>query len=212
MVINKVFRITPSYDIPMFMALITALPAIVLFVVVFETNFYDNYRLYYDSVIYGGTLEEIEDGKARMIRSLGQEFLGVIKLQFFFTMIFLLIGRSFLGFMGLSAAMIDTFSILTLAGLSYSGVYMLVMTLLYFDELRGGFYSAFLFFLLCGSMTVVFSFMGPDYAGMGFFSGGVFAFLIIYWRLSYMLSKIDYFTYCRQPILNPEDDGAKVKI
>ena len=48
-----------KYDVAAFFASLTIVPYLVIFVVALEVNFYKAYRSYFDTILYGGTLEEI---------------------------------------------------------------------------------------------------------------------------------------------------------
>lgn len=211
-VVQNVFRIAPFYDVPMFYSFLTAIPAMVLFIVMFETNFYDNYKNFYGVVISGGDLAEMESSKFKMVQSLYQEFAGVMEFQFFFTLIFLLTGRNILPGLGLSSASVDIFSILTLACYIYSGVYVSIMTLLYFDELKGAYFASLIFFISSGLFTYLFTLLGDNYRGLGFFIAALVTFIFAYRRLRYFLRNIDYFTYCNQPLLRATYEGFFTKI
>lgn len=200
-VIKGTFYIAPFYDVPMFYAFLTIIPAMVMFVVMFETNFYDKYKEYYNQVIYGGGYKEMENAKQDMIQSLYHEFSGVMEMQLFFTIIFLLLGRIVLPLIGIQYGSIDIFSIITLGCYIYAAIYIEVMVLLYFDDIKGAFVVAAAFFVGNGLFTYLSLFFGEWARGFGFFLGTVLAFFVGFYRLNYYLKNLDYFTYCNQPLL-----------
>lgn len=200
-VIKNTFYIASFYDVPMFYAFLTIIPSMVMFVVMFETNFYDKYRDYYNQVIYGGGYKEMENAKSDMIKALFQEFSGVMEMQLFFTIISLLMGRIFLPMIGLQYGSIDIFSIITLGCFIYSAVYIIVMVLLYFDDIKGALRVSAVFFFSNGLLTLGSLYFGVWARGFGFFLSAALTFFIGFHRLNDYLKNLDYYTYCNQPLL-----------
>lgn len=53
------FYLMPFYDVAVFFAYLTVLPSLNFFVVIIETDFYEQFVNYYDNVIKGGTFESV---------------------------------------------------------------------------------------------------------------------------------------------------------
>ncbi len=69
------------YDTPLFLAYISTVPALAIFLVRVETDFYDAYRTYYGAVIKQGTLRQILEAKATMARSLRESLRRLLQVQ-----------------------------------------------------------------------------------------------------------------------------------
>lgn len=199
--VRGTFRIAPFYDVPMFYAFLTIIPSMVMFVVMFETNFYDKYREYYNQVIYGGGYKEMENAKANMIQALYHEYSGVMEMQLFFTIIFLLLGRLLLPMIGIQYSSVDIFSIITLGCYIYAAIYVCIMVLLYFDDIKGAYRTSAVFFISNGLLTYGSLYFGEWARGSGFFLSAALTFFVGFHRLNHYLKNLDYYTYCNQPLL-----------
>lgn len=211
-VVARVFRIAPFYDVPMFYAFLTVIPAMVFFVIFFETNFYDKYKEYYDKIIHGGSLPEMENAKINMIRTLYHEYSGVMEIQLFFSILFLLLGRVMLPRIGISHGSVDIFSILALGCFVYAAVYVGVMVLLYFDDVNGAVGVSLAFFLSDLFFTSISLYYDESARGLGFFMSALFTFVICYMRLNHYMKNLDYYTYCNQPLLQIKPNGVFSKL
>ena len=206
-VVATTFRVAPFYDVPMFYAFLTVVPAMIFFIIFFETNFYDRYKDYYDQIVHGGGLKEMESSKKTMIRTLYQEYSGVMEIQLFFTIVFLLLGRVLLPRLGISQSSVDIYSILTFGCYIYGAIYVCVMILLYFDDIKGATWTSFSFFITDLVFTVISLRFGDRATGFGFFLATVVTFVIGYYRLNYYMKNLDYYTYCNQPLLQVRPSG-----
>ncbi len=200
-VIARGFRLAPFYDVPMFYAFLTVIPAMVFFIIFFETNFYDRYRDYYAQIIHGGGLKEMENAKAFMIRTLYEEYLGVMEIQLFFTVVFLLLGRMLLPRIGVTNTSVDIFSLLTLGCYIYGAIYVCVMVLLYFDDVNGATIVSTTFFMSVLIFTIISLKLDFRFVGTGFFVGSLVTWVVGYLRLGYYMRNLDYYTYCNQSML-----------
>lgn len=211
-IVENTFRIAPFYDLPAFYAFLTIIPSMVFFVIFFETNFFDKYSEYYNEIIHGGDLKEMEHAKSNMIRTLFQEYTGVMEIQLFFTILFLLIGRLLLPRLGLSFASVDIFSILALGCYVYAAVYVGTMVLLYFDDTLGALFITGTFFFSNLLLTGLSLNMSDNFRGFGFFVSTVITFVVCYLRLNYYTKNLDYYTYCNQPLLQVRTSGIFTRI
>jgi uncharacterized membrane protein len=92
--IGGMFRIAPMYDIPFFYAFLTTIPSIIMFTVTFETSFYDRFKAYYQSILQGGSIRDIEKSKKEMIYTLLRELNFLLQMQLFCSMLFIALGVS----------------------------------------------------------------------------------------------------------------------
>ncbi len=211
-IVQNTFRIAPFYDLPSFYAFLTIIPSMVFFVIFFETNFFEKYSEYYNEIIRGGDLKQMENAKSNMIRTLFQEYTGVMEIQLFFTILFLLLGRLLLPRLGLAFASVDIFSILTLGCYVYAAVYVGLMVLLYFDDVWGATLVSATFFFSNLIMTGITLFLNDSFRGFGFFVCTVITFGVCYLRLNYYTKNLDYYTYCNQPLLQVNPSGVFSKV
>ena len=202
----------PTYDIPVFFSILTIIPAMVIFVVTVETNFYNKYRLYYSAILNGGTISEIKLAKTEMIDVLRHEIAYIMEVQLFASFISIALGMKLLPRIGFTETAINLFSMLTLGSFVYVIMYILVLLMLYFDDKKGALLASCTF-LVCNLVFTLISLeLGSNYYGTGYFAAGFVALLVGLGRFSYFINSIDYYTFCKQPLITKVEDSKFSKL
>lgn len=74
-------RASVIYDLPVFLAYLSIIPGMAVFLVRIETDFAEYYDRFYDAVRSGGSLEFIEDMRDEMVYSIRQGLAEIAKIQ-----------------------------------------------------------------------------------------------------------------------------------
>jgi uncharacterized membrane protein len=74
-------RASIIYDLPVFLAYLSIIPGMAVFMVRIETDFVEYYDKFYDAVRSGGSLEYIEDMRDEMVYSIKQGLAEIGKIQ-----------------------------------------------------------------------------------------------------------------------------------
>ncbi len=74
-------RASVIYDIPVFLAYLSIIPGMAVFLVKMETDFVEYYDKFYDAVRSGGSLEFIEEMRHEMVYTVRQGIYQIIKIQ-----------------------------------------------------------------------------------------------------------------------------------
>ena len=74
-------RASIIYDLPVFLAYLSIIPGMAVFMVRIETDFVEYYDKFYDAVRSGGSLEYIEDMRDEMVYSIKQGMAEIGKIQ-----------------------------------------------------------------------------------------------------------------------------------
>ena len=74
-------RASVIYDLPVFMAYLSIIPGMAVFLVRIETDFVEYYDRFFDAVRTGGSLEYIEDMRDEMVYSIRQGLAEIGKIQ-----------------------------------------------------------------------------------------------------------------------------------
>ncbi|MBC8061242.1 MAG: exopolysaccharide Pel transporter PelG [Clostridiaceae bacterium] len=212
MVIKDTFRIAPFYDVALFYAFLSIIPITVIFVVKVETSFYPRYKEYYSLTQSNGSVKDIEIARSEMITTLLIELRYLIEVQLFISFTFIAFGRKLLPMVGLSQLSTDIFSILILGSLCYIIMYFLLIILLYFDNKKNAMHIAITFFSLNLIFTLISLFLGESFYGYGFFAAAIISMVFAYFKLSYFLEEIDYYTFASQPIFIKNKEGRFGKL
>ena len=202
--VGNTYMYAPLYDVPVFYALLSTLPAMVSFVVSVETSFYEKYRAYYSLITQGGNLNEIQRAKKEMKYVLWQEVIHLMEVQLFFTFLFMVIGIWVLPKVGVTGLSLDIYTLLTLG--AYCNVMLMIVMLiqLYFEDRKGAFIIAVSFLGFNMIFTFLSLLVGESVYGLGFFLAAFMALIMGLIRLSRFLEDIDYHTFCSQPIVYKE--------
>lgn len=201
-VIGDTFYIAPFYDVPVFYSYMTVLPAMILFMVTVETTFYDAYKLYYHRVIHGFSIQDIINARQKLFKVISVELTFIAEIQLFVIISSIAIGLKFLSKVGMSPEQIHIFTILTLGNLFFILMHTIVIMMLYFDSQRVAFASLALF----SFASIIFVQVGVTYDIFGFpmFLSSLLTFTLAIYLLKRLMNRIDYNTYCSQPIIYKE--------
>lgn len=211
-IIAGTYRMAAFYDVPIFYAMLSVIPATVMFVVKMETSFYDKYRRFFALIKNDGSIAEISNSKKEMIATLYNELRYIMMAQIIITFISMFLGVVFLPRIGASLLTVDIFMIVTLAAYCQSILFIIMVILLYFDEIKGATMISVLFFVLVTVLTFITLLMGTDYYGYGFFAATVITLLFAFKRLNYYINRIDYYIFSKQPVYKKDKNGIFTKI
>jgi polysaccharide biosynthesis protein PelG len=198
--IDETFLIAPYYDIPVFYAYLTILPALVIFMVSVETSFYDAYKLYYVRILEGFSLQDIMIAKRNMFEIIKVELKFLTEVQLFITISAIAIGVQLLPKIGMTSEQLHIFSILVLGNLFFSVMFTSILILLYFDAQKAALLSTLLFSISTVIFTLIVVRTG-NY-GFSFFLSSFLGIVVVLYRLREYLNNIDYYTFCSQPVVN----------
>ncbi|WNQ10267.1 exopolysaccharide Pel transporter PelG [Paenibacillus aurantius] len=205
--IERTFTYSPLYDSSVFLANLTIIPSLVLFVVSVETQFYDKYKVFYGYVTNGGTLDMIKRAKTRMTEVLWRELYRVTKIQGILTLFFLIACQALLERLGLQKTMIDIVRMSALGALLGSLMLINILIMLYFEDRKGAAWTAGIYFALITVLTITLLPLGIDYYGFSYFLGGAGAYAWSGLRLLRFLERIEVHTFISQSILYREVRG-----
>ncbi|WP_102275139.1 exopolysaccharide Pel transporter PelG [Cytobacillus massiliigabonensis] len=198
-IVADTFVIAPFYDVPVFFAYLSVLPAMVLFVVSVETNFYTAYQIYYNRILNSFPLKDILSAKKDMFKVLSLELSFIAEIQLFVAVCSIALGLKFLPLLGLTYEQIQIFIIFILGFLFFIIMYTVVLLLLYYDDQKGASWTTMIYTI--GSILVTYIFLHNGNYGFSVFIAAFISLVFGLWKLTSFLNKIDYYTFCSQPLL-----------
>ncbi|MFJ8065528.1 exopolysaccharide Pel transporter PelG [Psychrobacillus sp. NPDC096426] len=198
LLVSERFRLMPFYDLPVFYAYISVVPSLVMFVVIVETDFYERFQIYYKNVIDGGTYKSMNIAKQKMQAVLLHRIGFLIEVQLLFTALSIAIGIIYLPKIGFSMEQLDLFILLCLGYFFFIITFVMLHGLMYFDDRKGVLVISTLFFGLNGMLTYIT--MKLEINGLGMFIASFVILFITISRMLHILSNIDYYTFCSQPL------------
>lgn len=197
-----------KYDVPTFFAVLTITPMLVQFVVSVETRFSVKNRNYFDTILYGGSLDDIRAAKEEMQSVLYAELLRMMENQLVFTIIAVIYLGNVLQSFGLDSEMVNIFRLLCFGYYIYGLLKCGIILLLYFDDRKGACIGAVLFVALSAGLSLVTLALGIKTWGAGFLFAAAISSVWVLLRLKTYVRELEYRVFCEQPLFTEEEDGV----
>ncbi len=206
------YRFAPLYDNAVFIAFLTIIPSMVLFMVSIETEFYDSYRNYFGLITSNGPFDHIETARKEMTRTIFSQLIYVMEVQIIFTIICIILSREIFMFLQLPIVFTEIFKVTASGALCNAFVLIIMLILLYFEARIQALIISILLFVGNTIWTLVFIPKGIDYYGFGYFIGSFTALCVAVVMLVFFLQDITYFTFFRQPMFSRKNRSIIHKI
>ena len=190
-------RASLIYDLPIFLAYLSIIPGMAVFLLRIETDFAEAYEGFFTAVRGNAGLQEIEKLGNEMVLAVREGLFQIVKVQGVTVMILYLLGPSIVSMLGISNMYIHLYYI-DLVGVAAQVLMLAILNVLfYLDKLR----DACILCLVLLVTNTVFSFvsieMGPEYYGYGFGFSMTLSALIGVLMLARELDRIEFHTFMR---------------
>ncbi|PWK49318.1 exopolysaccharide Pel transporter PelG [Pleionea mediterranea] len=188
-------RASVIYDFPIFLAYLSIIPGMAVFLVRMETDFAEQYDLFYNSVREGDTLQNIQYRKSQMIYTARQGIYEIFKVQGITVVLLLLWGKDILNAFGISSLYAPLLYI-DIVGVGMQVLFLSILNVLfYLDDRKTSLILCLMFFLLNGTLSLISIDLGASFFGYGFaLSTSLVSILGIY-LLSRLLENLEYRTF-----------------
>lgn len=191
-------RASLVYDLPVFMAYLSIIPGMAVFLVRMETDFVEYYDKFYDAVREGGTLNHIQEMKDEMVRVAREGVYDIVKIQGITTIVVIVAGRQLLSIAGISEIHFPLLSIQVVA----TGFQVVLLGLLnvffYLDRRKRVLLLTSLFTVLNLVFTLVSIELGPYFYGYGFALALLLVLALGMALLDKDLKRLEYETFMLQ--------------
>lgn len=199
--VGGILDIFPAYDTSFFVASITVVPALALFTVGIETDFYVHYKRFYEVIQNRLSLQDLFEAKRGMIRSLGRSYFNLLKIQSglaFVAAVFL--ARPVVEAVGLPELYIPLLRVL-IVGMSAQVFLLFAVLILLYLDLRGSALIVCAVFLTTNfAFTALTVSGGYEFYGYGFLASSVVSLIVAVALLAERFGKLEYLTFARQPL------------
>jgi uncharacterized membrane protein len=198
--VKDTFVSAPPYDMASFLAMMTNISTMIIFIVIVETDFHDRYQLYSEAVLRA-TLKEIRKAREDMFRLLQNQIAYIVEIQSILSCLIFLVVEIFFPVLGFSGEIIQIYPVLAVGYLMIFVMYCNIVYLYYFSDHFGGFVTAFLF---CGVTFFVSLWarqLSMQFYGIGAFIGALAGWTYSFFRLRYMEKNLDFHIYGRGKLL-----------
>lgn len=199
-VVSKIFVSAPDYDMAAYLAMLSNISLLVIFIVNVETKFHTAYKAYCESII-GAAGKDIRRAKQKMIETLRKETIYIIQIQVIINIGVYIAAILTLPKMGMDGIMLAMYPVLSVGYMILFLVQCFLIYLFYLDDSKGAALVSVVFFtatLMGALITVHFP---PALSGLGLVFGASCGFTTAFFRLRYMLTHLDKHIYGRGTIV-----------
>jgi uncharacterized membrane protein len=191
-------RASLIYDLPIFLAYLSILPGMAVFLVRMETDFVESYQRFYDAVREGATLEHLEDVREEMVSTVRRGLFEIVKIQSIAAIIVFMAGPRLLDWAGISQLYLPLLYIDVIA----AGLQVVLLGLLnvffYLDKRRAVMWLSLGFLAMNGLFTWLTLQLGAPYYGYGFALAVLASVVVGFIALDRKLETLEYETFMLQ--------------
>ncbi len=186
------------YDIPVFLAYLSIIPGMAVFLVRIETDFVEYYDAFYDAVRGGSSLEHIEDMRNTMVQTIRLGLYEIVKVQAIAALLLFVVGKWVLGLLGISELYLPLLYV-DVIGASLQVVLLGVLNIyFYLDRRREVLLLTGTFVVLNFVLTRLTLVLGPAWYGYGFAVSLLLVVALALYLLDRKLDRLEYETYMLQ--------------
>ncbi|MEF9943118.1 MAG: exopolysaccharide Pel transporter PelG, partial [Burkholderiaceae bacterium] len=186
------------YDLPIFLAYLSIIPGMAVFLLRLETDFVDWYDSYYDAVRSGGSLALIERLRNGMVESARMGLQEIIKIQAITALVVIIAGGDILNWLGISPLYGPLLNVMVV-GAGMQVVLLGILNLLfYLDRRHQALAITGLFLLLNALGTLIGLRLGPEFYGYGYAGALLITCVVGTLWLDYEFENLEYRTFMLQ--------------
>lgn len=191
-------RASVIYDLPIFLAYLSIIPGMAVFLVRMETDFAEAYDRFYNAVRDGDTLERINRFRDQMVIVARNGIYEIFKVQGLTVILLFLWGPEILAAIGISPLYLPLFQI-DLVAVSIQLLLLAIQNVLFYLDSRGiNVTLCVLFFTSNILLTLLTIHLGASFYGYGFAGSALISTLTGLWLLSRKFQKLEYETFMLQ--------------
>ncbi len=196
--VSGALRSSVIYDLPVFLAYLSIIPGMAVFLVRIETDFVEHYDGFYTAVREGGSLETIEQHRNGMVETIRTGFFEILKIQSIAILLFIVVGASALKFIGISDLYVPLLTIQSIAA-ALQVLFLSILTVyFYLDERRTVLVLCALFVASNAGLTLASILLGPAYFGYGFALSLLICVVAGVKALERSMAELEYTTFMRR--------------
>ncbi|MGD9784907.1 MAG: exopolysaccharide Pel transporter PelG [Hyphomicrobiaceae bacterium] len=185
----------PLYDSAMFIASLVVIPALAVFVVQLETDFFERYQHYFSTISTHGTLRQIENSRRRMARRTLDNLVLITIAELGLAVVLILAAPMIVDALSLQFQQI---AILRYGALGSVFQFIFIATtslLLFFDRRRLYLGLQVTFLALNLGFTILTVELGETYFGVGYFAACLLASLLAYLAAVATFERLNFLTF-----------------
>lgn len=185
----------PNYDSAMFLAYLTIVPAMAIFIFSIETNFFTKYQRFYEDILDHKPLVTIRQNHRKMIATLFSSSRNFFVVQGVVSLVSILMASKLFEVFDVNYLQIGIFRLGTLGAFFHVLMLFEMIILSYFDCRRTTLWLQGLFLVSNSVFTLVTIDMGFPYYGYGYFASALLIFLVTTFALFDHMRNLPYHAF-----------------
>ncbi len=182
----------PEYDCGMFLAYLTIVPAMAIFVFSVETDFFEKYLQFYRQIQRHATFQDIQKCHGDIIRSLLLSFRNLMIFQGSICLVTILLAPAVFDALGIAFNQIGIFRFGVLGALFHVMFLFMTIILSYFDLRRISLLLQLTFLAANAAFTLVSLKLGFAWYGHGYLIATVITFALTLFITAHIISQLPY--------------------
>lgn len=199
-VVVKSFVCNQPYDMATCIAMFTNISATVIFIARVEMHFHEKYKVYSESVI-GGKKADIDNAKRRMFRSISNELMGLVRIQFIISVVVYLLCIVLLPRFGFGGMVMRIYPCMAAGYFILFLMYAAILFLYYYNDLAGAVMASAGFCLVTFLGSAAAMQLSEIWYGLGVLLGAFAGWTIAYGRLRWVERHLDRNIFCKWQLL-----------
>jgi uncharacterized membrane protein len=190
------------YETPSFLAFVTIVPTLSIFLVRVETSFYRAYRTYYNKVVHKFPLSEILKEKKNINSSLRLSFYRLMVYQGSITTVTLIMSPSIIEYLKMESFQLAVLRITTLGAFVHALLMVIMIIILYFDWKGVALQVNAIFFFSNLGLTWFFIDWDLSWQGYGYFFSCLITLCYAVMMFFRRWENLEYITFTSQGLGN----------
>jgi polysaccharide biosynthesis protein PelG len=191
-------RASVIYDLPIFLAYLSIIPGMAVFLVRFETDFVEWYDKFYGAVRKGGSLEEIASMRDGMVLAIRQGLFEIVKMQTLAVLVMVVFAPAIFEALKISTLYLPLFYVDVVAA-SLQVALLAVMNVFFYLDKRMHVLLVVSVLAACNiGFTMLSLAMGAVFYGYGFAFAVLLSLLLALLMVERTLARLEYETFMLQ--------------
>lgn len=186
------------YDSSMFIAFLTIVPSVAIFLLRIETDFYTKYKSYYGAILQKADYETILRKKNDMISILRNSLMTVIIYQGSFSIGVMILMPFIISILGIDPVNVPLFRVACGGAFFHILLFVLFILFLYFDFRGSALFLSSVYLATNSIFTVASVYAGESTHGLGYLFACVVTFVIGITLFIDRIRNLEYLTFMRQ--------------
>lgn len=192
-------RASPIYDLPIFLAYLSIVPGMAVFLMRMETDFAERYDAYYNAIRDGATLARIQSELEHMVEAVRGGIYDIFKIQGITVVALILVGPLLITWLGFSLLYVPLFNI-DIVAVGVQVLFMAILNVLfYLDRLRLALWLCLLFAASNLGLTLLSQHLGAVFYGYGYALSLILVSMVGLVLLNREFARLTYQTFMLQP-------------